>query len=67
MPHNPFTEHPASVGETWGQHARFALTASAILVCASFQALVHALFPFLFKTTTRSTLERLYVTFQERD
>ena len=64
---NRFTEHPASVGQTWGEHARFALSASAIMAWASFAALVHAVAPPLFKTTTHNALERLYAMFVERE
>jgi len=67
MPHNPFTEHPASVGETWSQHALFALSCAALLAWALFTAMTHALFPFLFKTTTHGTVNRLVILFEERD
>jgi len=46
-----FTEHPASVGESYWQHLAFALGFSLRLLLAGLAALVHALLPFLFKTT----------------
>ena len=46
-----FTEHPASVGESYWQHLAFALGFAARLLLAGLAALVHALLPFLFKTT----------------
>ena len=46
-----FTEHPASVGESYWQHLAFALGFSVKLILAGLAALVHALLPFLFKTT----------------
>ena len=48
---NPFTAHPASVGETYGQHLRFALRFGALMTAGGLAALVHALLPFLFVTT----------------
>ena len=46
-----FTEHPASVGETYWQHLAFALGFAGKLLLAGLAALVHAVLPFLFKTT----------------
>lgn len=46
-----FTEHPASVGESYWQHLAFALGFAARLLLAGLAALVHAVLPFLFKTT----------------
>ena len=46
-----FTEHPASVGESYWQHLAFALGFAVRLLLAGLAALVHALLPFLFKTT----------------
>lgn len=46
-----FTEHPASVGETWGEHCRVALGFSRDLAIAAGAAAVHAVVPSLFRTT----------------
>lgn len=46
-----FTDHPASVGEGYWQHLAFALGFAAKLLLAGLAALVHAVLPFLFKTT----------------
>jgi hypothetical protein len=46
-----FTEHPASVGETWGEHCRVALGFSRDLALASGVAAIHALVPSLCRTT----------------
>ena len=48
---NPFTTHPASVGETYGQHFRFALRFGTRMLLGGVAAIVHAFFPFLFVTT----------------
>ena len=56
---NPFTAHPASVGETYGQHFRFALTFGVRMILGGLAAAVHALLPFLFITRASRALEEL--------
>jgi hypothetical protein len=46
-----FTEHPASVGETWGEHCRVALSFSRDLAIAAGAAAVHAIVPSMCETT----------------
>jgi Family of unknown function (DUF6356) len=48
---NPFTAHPASVGETYWQHLRFALRFGARMTAGGLAALMHAFLPFVFTTT----------------
>jgi len=48
---NVFTAHPASVGETYFQHLRFALRFGARMTAGGLAALVHAFLPFVFVTT----------------
>ena len=48
---NVFTAHPASVGETYFQHLRFALLVGARMTAGGLAALVHAFLPFVFVTT----------------
>jgi hypothetical protein len=48
---NPFTAHPASVGETYVQHLQFALRYGARMTLGGVAAVVHAFLPFLFQTT----------------
>jgi uncharacterized protein DUF6356 len=55
-----FTSHPASVGETYGEHMRVALSFAAPLAKAAGAALVHAFLPFLFTTTASLTVKSLY-------
>ena len=54
-----FIEHPASTGETYGQHCRRALRLAATLAAASMAALVHALVPGLFTTRASDTIFEL--------
>jgi Family of unknown function (DUF6356) len=56
---NPFTAHPASVGETYGQHFAFALAFGARMVLGGLAAMVHAVFPFAFVTTASRVLDDL--------
>ena len=56
---NPFTIHPASVGETYGRHFRFALLFGARMAIGGLAAMVHALLPFLFVTTASRALDEL--------
>jgi Family of unknown function (DUF6356) len=46
-----FTEHPASVGETYGEHWRFASRTGLTLIGAGLACLVHGLLPCFFVTT----------------
>ena len=48
---NTFTAHPASVGESYLAHMRFAARFGGRMLLGSLAALVHAVFPFLFVTT----------------
>jgi hypothetical protein len=56
---NPFTAHPASVGESYGQHFGFALAFGARMALGGLAAMAHAVFPFAFITTASRTLDEL--------
>ena len=45
---NPFTKHPKEVNETYLEHMKHALGYSASFALMAIQALVHAIFPWLF-------------------
>jgi hypothetical protein len=57
---NIFTHHPASVGESYGQHFLSALSFSAAMLRGSFLCAVHALFPFLCKESGSAAIQSLY-------
>lgn len=59
-PRNVFTEHPASVGETWGEHAATAWGFAWRLQLAAIAALVHAVLPFLFVKTASTMITSLH-------
>jgi len=48
---NPFTAHPASVGETYTQHLHFAFRFGAKMAAGGLAGLVHSILPFCFVTT----------------
>ncbi|MEO8133682.1 MAG: DUF6356 family protein [Betaproteobacteria bacterium] len=55
-----FREHPASVGETYFEHLGVALSFGLAMVAGGLACLLHAVFPFLFTTTGRTTIESLH-------
>ena len=55
-----FTEHPASVDETYVEHLFAASSFSIRMFVASLACLVHAVLPFLFVKTGSVAIEELY-------
>lgn len=55
-----FTEHPAAVGETYGEHMATAGWFARELLVAGLACAVHALLPFLFVRTASIRVERLH-------
>jgi hypothetical protein len=55
-----FTEHPASVDETYLDHMAFAGWFAGRLFLAAAAALVHAVLPFLFERTASGIVRELY-------
>ena len=56
---NPFTAHPASVGETYLQHFAFAFRFGTRMLTGGAAATIHSLFPFLFVTTASRISDEL--------
>ena len=56
---NPFTEHPASVGETYLQHMRFAFRFGSRMLTGGVAAVIHSVFPFLCVTTASRINDQL--------
>ena len=64
-----FTEHPASVDETYMEHMGVATSFGVHMILAGVACLVHAIFPFLFVKTGSlaiSTLHERMVTKRRR-
>ena len=55
-----FTEHPATVGETYGQHFVSAMGFCLTLLKAAFFCGVHAIFPWLFEKTGSRCITELH-------
>lgn len=61
-----FTDHPASLGETYSQHCGVALNYAGPLALAAMAAVVHAVLPFLFKSTASKTIGELNARMSKR-
>jgi len=55
-----FTDHPASVGESYFQHMAAALSFTANMALATVVCLIHAFLPFLFVKTGSGIINRLH-------
>jgi hypothetical protein len=55
-----FTEHPATVGETYGEHFRVATSFATAMLVGGIACLFHAVFPFVCVTTGSRTITRLH-------
>ncbi len=58
-PIRAFTEHPASVGESYGEHMGQAVCFGSRMVLAGLACLVHGVLPFLFVRTGSRTINEL--------
>ena len=53
-----FTDHPRSIGETYGEHARTAFSFGWRMAVGGFACMVHAVVPGLFiKTASRTVVQ----------
>jgi hypothetical protein len=55
-----FTEHPASVGESYGEHLVQASRFGTRMIVAGLACLVHGLLPFLFLRTGSTAINELH-------
>ena len=55
-----FSEHPASVGESYGEHLVQASSFGARMILAGLACLVHGLLPFLFVRTGSAAIADLH-------
>jgi hypothetical protein len=61
-----FTEHPATVGETYGQHFVVAMGFGLRMIGAGAASMVHACLPFLFVRTGSTNVARLHAVMSAR-
>ncbi len=55
-----FLDHPADVGESYGEHMRHASGFGFAMIAGGLACLVHAAVPALFKTTGSETIRTLH-------
>lgn len=55
-----FTQHPASVGESYAEHFGQAMRFSGRMFIGAFCCAVHAVFPFLFEKTGSACITELH-------
>lgn len=55
-----FTEHPASVGESYGEHFLMAMGFALTMLKTAFACAVHAVLPFLFVKTGSECITELH-------
>ena len=55
-----FTDHPASVNETYGQHLAAASSFGWRMVIAGLACLIHGVLPFLFTSTGSNAIRELH-------
>ena len=61
-----FTEHPRSIGETYGEHAGHALYIGTRMILAGTACLLHALLPGLFVRTASAAVEDIRALMHKR-
>tara|TARA_R110000824_G_scaffold270_1_gene1425 strand:+ start:665 stop:880 length:216 start_codon:yes stop_codon:yes gene_type:complete len=64
--YNPFTKHPHSVGETYFEHMRKAVSYGLRIQLISLIVFIHATFPFLFEDTAGDEIEKINKELQHR-
>ena len=60
------TDHPASVGQTYFEHFKFAVKVSTSLLKALSACLIHAIYPPVHKNTASATIAELHNRIEQR-
>lgn len=61
-----FTQHPASIGESYGEHLAMAGGFGVRMILGGFACLIHGLLPFLFVRTGSAQISTLHQTMVEK-
>lgn len=61
-----FTDHPASVGESYWQHMRIAFWSALRLLWAGVALIIHSVFPCVFVDTASDTVKKIHQEMAER-
>ena len=64
--YNPFTKHPHSVGETYLEHMKIALSTAIKIQLVVLIIAIHSIFPFLFEKTGGDEIEKINKDLQHR-
>jgi hypothetical protein len=57
---NPFTRHPAEIGESYGEHFQSASSFGLRMMLGGIACMIHAVFPFWFSDTASRTMDALH-------
>ena len=63
---NIFTDHPASVGESYFEHMGMAFSFGGKMVLSGIACLLHGLFPWMFLTTGSEAVDELHTRMCEK-
>jgi hypothetical protein len=64
---NPFTKHPQEVDEKYFQHMGMAVRYALTFLLLFFAALIHAVFPFLFRKTSSCVIQEMAKLIEKRE
>ena len=53
-------EHLKSANETYSQHFKVAIKIALLMISGGFQAIIHAVYPGVFKTSASDKIKRLH-------
>ncbi|MCK0127606.1 DUF6356 family protein [Erythrobacter sp. F6033] len=57
---NPFTQHPANVGESYFEHLGMAASFGWRMIAGGLACMVHGIFPFAFEKTASCAVAKLH-------
>jgi len=60
-----FTEHPASVDESYGEHFVFANSFGIKMILGGLACCLHGIFPWMFECTGSNTVRKLHGTLED--
>jgi hypothetical protein len=65
--YNPFTRHPHEVDESYFQHMLSALRYATVFLLLFFVAIIHAVFPFIFRKTSSIAIQEMVKHIESRE
>tara|TARA_B100001245_G_C22843763_1_gene405628 strand:- start:982 stop:1191 length:210 start_codon:yes stop_codon:yes gene_type:complete len=64
---NPFTKHPNEVDENYFEHMMWAIRYALTFLLLFFVAIVHAVFPFMFRKTSSCVIQEMAKHIEDRE